>query len=105
MENTLKVLRRARDMVAAGWCQGSAARNSAGTPVSAASDDACQFCLYGAVARAAWYLRDFDAEGTAICAIRLAGEIDGGLIRWNDQPSRTQADVVNLLDLAIGRLE
>lgn len=46
-----ELLQRIHDRISQGFCQNTLARNKAGKPVSPKNDDACMWCLTGAVLR------------------------------------------------------
>lgn len=103
------VLERARDIIRTrGWTRNAIARDSTGMPVGPINFSACEWCLIGALQRAAYDLR---AEGVdippwevplAFNAVRNAtGVLLGGeLAHWNDAPARTRDDVIDALDRA-----
>lgn len=113
---TVVALKQARELVRNGWCQMDAAKNSHGQGVYASSDDAAQFCISGAVARATWPWEDDDGhlwEVTQECfkllarAVREQGwdmseqPVWQAINEWNDEPARTKQEVVELFDRAL----
>lgn len=79
------------------WGQGALARDEAGLPVSVTSSAAKCFCVNGAIARAAdsWGV-DYDRA-----QVPFAQAVGGLAWVWNDEPGRTQSDVVEkLLEVA-----
>jgi hypothetical protein len=78
--NALKI---GRDSVAKGWCQRFA-------------DDGGGVCAYWAIAQQ--FESRADAQPAASYLRRVIGP---DIIDWNDQPDRTQADVVAAYDSAI----
>lgn len=94
---TVEILRRARERIARGWCQHVNARAADGREVEP-SDRAVEWCAVGAV----W--RDVDALLAVERVLQLRGFSDA-LWVWNDQPGRTQAEVLALFDEAIADLE
>jgi hypothetical protein len=70
------------------WTQGYYAMASEDVIRNPVDDDACRFCVVGAIWRAAG---DFERRDVVIESI--AGD-EGDLIRWNDDPRRTQPEVV-----------
>ena len=109
-------LERARELVENGWCQMQPAKDAAGRSVFAHSEDAAQFCVSGAVARATWPWENDDGElweVTQKCfeLLALAVREQGwnmsehtpwqGIIEWNDEPARTKGDVVALYNRAL----
>lgn len=100
---TVDVLIKARALVAQGWAQGAEALDKNGCAVSHTAATAVAWCLDGALTRASrptsrnWILSYWPARA-AVKAF-LAGQ--NRLAGWNDDPERTQADVLALLDAAI----
>lgn len=90
-----EILNRAADLIepAGMWTQGSWARDAAGAADPRPEDAAC-YCLYGAVRKAAGF-------GKTDAAFEALGQsFRGDYISWNDEPSRTQAEVVAVLRAA-----
>ena len=95
-----QVIEQARTLIAtpATWTQGEFARDASGKPVSWRSPKAAQFCLWGALNRAAYAmtgdkLRSIPLADHAAAALREAGM---SLSRVNDHG--THADVLALFD-------
>lgn len=94
-------IRRARELIEAGWIQGFYAADANGRQVSVKSKDACKFCLEGALIKA-----DMDYGNCEIDGIYLGDMInlfayvmgDRRLIMWNDADCRTAADVIGALN-------
>ena len=84
---------RPSDYVRKGWCQGSIARDAQGKSCLETSPDAVQWCLYGAVSAA--YPYDIQKRGEILDKLPLPTNVPLG--RWNDDPKRTQAEVIALL--------
>ncbi len=93
------VLRDMRVMLERGWTQNACARDSAGNEVDELSLKAVSFDALGALTRAG---RDakVEARHEAISHLR-AGIGFKSLGDWNDEPGRTQAEVLALVDRAI----
>jgi len=95
-----KIVGRARGLIAAPqmWTQGEFARDGLGQPVSWRSTEATQFCIWGALNRAAGeftaneHLRVRLADGAA----RALRATTPSISRLND--SGTHADVLALID-------
>ena len=119
MNTTETILRRAYELVASGWCQGTHAKTKNGAHCSWQSDKACEFCLTGAISKA-WsenfsngsngYTATFKDKpsmiGAARDAVRKAIPYTGqrcysSLATWNDDPNRKQVDVLRALKRAI----
>jgi hypothetical protein len=99
-----EILRRAHDLIAFGWCQGADATDAAGSPVEPWNVHACHWSLLGALAAALDAPDPRTPETPALIAeLRLAlvaiSDLipDWSLQLWNDQPARTQSDVVMTL--------
>lgn len=95
----LDVLRAARERLTpdGAWTQGYGARDANGKPIDPKSPRAVCWCLIGALAAAG-------AEEKQIFYaaqwLTTAGSWNT-LPRWNDDPSRTQAEVLAAFDAAI----
>lgn len=95
-----QVIEQARALIAdpAAWTQGEFARDAAGNPVSWRSREAVQFCLWGALNRAAYDMtgdkrRSITLADRAAAAMREPG---GSLSRVND--TGTHRDVLAIFD-------
>lgn len=98
---TVEVLKRTRELVAQGWCQEAFAKTKHGQPCAWSEPEAGQFCISGAVRRAAYSQgrgNRYELWKRAGDAIRL---IVPDFVSWNDEPGRTQQEVLDLLDRAI----
>jgi hypothetical protein len=99
-----EVLVRAKDLVSKGWTQRARARDVGGKICNFASDEACSFCLVGALSRA-----EVDLNLDAWEKVRVRGVIGDSLrpmralplAFWNDRAERTQEEAVRLLDAVI----
>lgn len=94
------VLRAARKKIEQGWCQHVYAKDDKGLSVDLLSaDTACQWCASGAI--------HLVGDGNAIAkghAFRILKQTVGSIRsvpRWNDDPHRTQAEVLAAFDKAI----
>jgi hypothetical protein len=102
------ILLRARELVAFGWCQGSDARDGTGAATEPWGERAVAWSLLGALVAAV----DLPPEADALllgplrrALTALADVIDEPLLAiWNDDPARTQDDVLRTLDAARARL-
>ena len=94
-----RVLERTRELVVAGWCQGSFARTAAGEAVGYNNEEAERWCLSGAVNRAACDVGGLwaGAEGAYTVLQGALGE-EVFLSWWNDQPGRGRSEVLALID-------
>ena len=89
------------ECVALGWCQGAYARDAQGRSVSSYSEWAVSVCLMGAIIR--WHLaRKNDMLYSEYVDRVFAHEPYATL--WNDALGRTQAEVVELLEIVEGEL-
>lgn len=118
----LDVSRKARELLVTGWAQAHAAKTERGDSTYLFGVDAKCFCLSGALSRAAFELGGFALRQVGMPrpeyhrseARRVAGAVYADLqqelggaepYEWNDEPCRTQAEVLGLLDKVIARLE
>ena len=84
------------DYIKKGWCQGSSARYSDGITCNPESLHAEQWCLHGSVIAA--YQEDF-AKREGVCEKVYDKLPKGfGMAVWNDDPRRTQQQVIKLLE-------
>ena len=105
--DTHQLLVATRQLLATGWTQRRYARNANGLPVDHLSKDACKWCVTGALHRASvdlfstyeWIL----FHATMAIRKHAIGVSQAGidLADWNDEPSRTQVDVLKTVDRAI----
>lgn len=101
----LAALERARTLIKAGWVQGHYVTNSADQGVGVASTTAAKFCAQGAVL---WTYHEmgpalqYDLTVTLECLYRLNAAANCPNIgHWNDVPSRTHQEVLEVFDRAI----
>lgn len=115
---TVQVLEAAREKIKGGWTQGAFARDAKGTPLYPGEflRGEC-FCAAGAVRACAFY---YDTQRDALYALNSALVLIGGVsasaavmseygagtdagdvYMFNDTPRRTQAEVIELFDVAI----
>lgn len=79
-----------------GWCQRMAAMDSNGLPCAPTSRIACKWCVIGAIDAAySGDNRRFTIITEKLYPIVGAAQGIGG---WNDEPTRTQADAIALLE-------
>lgn len=95
MSTEKQILRRAADLVAQGWTQGWYATDANGNAFAPDHPNACKFCAIGAIKNAAaeqgsGYLPDILHHFSKHEGIHDIAE-------WNDDPSRTQGQVVAAL--------
>ncbi len=80
--------------IAKGWCQGRSALDSEGKFVFAESTSAIQWCLIGALRVAYNESREQSYKVIKKLEVKLGYP---GLSIWNDDPKRTKAEVIALL--------
>jgi hypothetical protein len=98
-----EILRRGRDRILDGWCQGADARDEQGREVPPWSADARAWSILGAVAGAEAVAVPVVQLGRAVVALGQAAETQS-LGRWNDVVERTQEEVVALFDRALATI-
>jgi hypothetical protein len=99
-----ELLELAYEFVREGWCQGAAARDACGRPVSPSSAFATRWSAPGALERA-WARHD-DRFGLALDAferanLALAGATGEVPQAWNDADGRTLQEVLDVLAEAV----
>ncbi len=101
-ESAKEILRRARELVGKGWCQGAFARDAQGLAVGRYADSARAFCVLGAVDRASegrhTEARDVALRVLGTATKKITGARAPGY--YNDQGGRTKEDIVALLKRA-----
>jgi hypothetical protein len=101
----LTLLFQARKLIGQGWTQHADARDSREQPVEPWSPEAVAWSLLGALV-AALEAEAAENEPLAVgqlaaACVALAAVIDHDLLEaWNDDPTRTQEDVLDALDRA-----
>lgn len=94
----VKVLDRAAELLAKGWCRGTYARDSKGNECMTTSPKAVTFCMVGALMRAA---KDLKIKKDWNISCKLESEIsallDQHVPHFNDNNERTQEEVVDFL--------
>ncbi len=96
----IEILHAARALIARGWTQHTFALDENGLVVKPTMKAKC-FCIGGAF-RA---LGDCGDWARARCTLKECLPGYPPLVDWNDVPGRTQADVLELFDRAIAKLE
>ena len=98
-----EMIMEARRLIDLGWTQEAFARNAAGAEVSAFSHFAVRWSLTGALdaATARHPTRCLEARIAVHAALHARDATSEEL--WNDDPARTQADALALLDDALPR--
>ena len=101
----IELLRSARDLVRRGWTQQAEGRDAQGTAVEPWQPTATSWSLLGALVAALEEQTDGRKElplvqlADALDALALFVDSDS-LADWNDDPRRTQGDVIAVLDTA-----
>lgn len=105
--SAVEILRRARELVAFGWCQGVDATDADHRAARPWSARACYWSLPGALVAALDAPEDRREGSPAMIAelrLALVGISETmsawSLEEWNDEPDRTQAEVVEMLTAA-----
>ena len=108
---TVEFLKETRAKLAQGWTQGEFARKD-GVPTSTSALDSDCWCVVGALGYVALLHGDYDmpAKFAARSALvdAIGAEFEGwrfSLPRWNDDPARTQGEVLAVFDKAIAAEE
>lgn len=99
---TIITLRRTRKLLTPreAWTQGDLALDADGNSVSPDDDRACSWCLLGATEHVAInYHLSLSAD------IALGATLGADVDEWNDAPERKHAEVLDLIDRTIARLE
>jgi len=95
-----------RSKIASGWTQSCAARNRAGFPVVAYSEDAVQWCLVGSIG-ANKNVRGMSNMNVRMEVYRIIADLlanrnePPSMELFNDKENRTKEEVLELLDEAI----
>ena len=100
-----RLLRAARQLVGRSWCRGADARDGEGRAVNPWDEDAESWSLLGGIVAALEHEaargKEMPLEDLAAALAALAELIHtDSLVAWNDDPARTQADVVAVLERA-----
>jgi hypothetical protein len=101
----VELLRRASDLIRRGWTQHAESRDAAGGPVDPWLSSATSWSLLGALVAA---LEEETDVGDDLPLEQLADALDAlalfvdsdSLADWNDDPRRTQDDVLGVLGAA-----
>jgi hypothetical protein len=99
-----QILRYARVLLAGGWCQGAEARDAYGVSRDPWDHAAVAWSLRGALGAVASDAGAELAEVEEVAVAALALTLDiriNELQTWNDDPERTQAEVLAACDRAI----
>jgi hypothetical protein len=82
------------------WCQGATARDDNGEEISPLYDEAAQFCIYGALYRAAGTVNQDNTLILCTDLLKWVANVDS-VSDWQDDPERTHAEVLVAFDWAI----
>jgi hypothetical protein len=101
----LDLLEETRELVGRAWCQGADARDQHGDAVNPWEASAASWSLLGAIVavleRQARTDGEMPLDDLATALYMLAGLIDtDSLAAWNDDRTRSQGDVLDVLDAA-----
>lgn len=110
MVEPAEILRYARDVILDSerkWVKGAFYADANGDAVSATmSDKAERFCTVGAICRAGYVLGSkSNIEALDAVSPGVPQVFDSKIHAFNDHPDTTFADVLDLLDLGVKRLE
>jgi len=105
--HVVQILREARRLIAAGWCQGARARDDGGREVDPGSPEAIRFDPLGAIERAALNL--FRGDGRYLVqnyykgfyALAWGYHTHAAMTAWNNAPARRKAEVLARFDQAM----
>lgn len=101
MTTELEHLKRIRELLATGWAQRVMARDKNGGNTEYMDSDAASFCVLGAIWRARGDL-ELEPKQLIPTLWRVTAQMGiTSISKWNDDPIRTQAEVLALVDRAI----
>lgn len=98
MNNTEKVLRYMKKLIAKGWTRKTFARTVNGAKVAPTDHRAARFCLLGARDCAEAALGIWDDEAMTPIS-ECIGDVH--IARYNDAPGRKKSDILKVIDCAI----
>lgn len=101
---TLNDLKEIRQLLSepARWTQGTMARSKSGELVTPRSDDACSWCMFGAVLKVCG--TTLEAEGRACRVLEIFRRVvywPQSIPSFNDEYGRKHEDILSAIDLAI----
>ena len=104
MNTTTRTLIAARSLIARpdAWTKVFEARDHNNNSCRVFDDDACKYCMVGAIARASLGKRTWERD--ALQALRLAIGSES-VPRFNDHPARTHDEVLAAFDAAIAQTQ
>ena len=99
-QTTLNILKRARILLTppGAWTRRAFARGRDGELTTIGSETAVSWCSVGALEASAWGEDRWSAQNHLMSATNIYGE---SLLMWNDNPGRTQEEVLAAFDKAI----
>ena len=106
-----QILTEARALIEKGWTQGKLAKNVWGHQVRYDDPDACAFCSLGALRKAVHKINpDLYPKLRHQLALAIGEDPSAGseyyqVVRFNDAPGRTQAEVLAMFDKAINECD
>lgn len=101
-ERMIEIIREARKILSENdWCQNHFAKKADGTPIMVYCKDACQFCIQGALRRAANGNDTEYYKGTDQIITEINKRLRVNAIQFNDTLGRTKEEVLHLLDNAL----
>ena len=96
MNETQHILETAIELLECGWIQGGDAADAEGNDCHFAASGACQWCVMGAIAKAAYDLGTESYPAIDALASYL-DTADRWIAHWNDEPGRTVDEVASAL--------
>lgn len=95
-DNTKAILNKAADLLEQGFLKGRLAADSRGRTTGATSPDATAFCSIGAIIAAESRLGIAGRKTRCVSALveGFLGLEPYGIVEWNNDPERTQDEVV-----------
>lgn len=97
----------AADLLQQGWCQRNLALDKTAAPTGCTNALACRFCCQGAlfcVLLRAMESGEYSNTITDSVIAELEKDIGRGMMGWNDDPGRTQQEVVAAFRFTADRL-
>ena len=104
MSDTVEILRKAKQLVQAGWCKGYAARDANDSPVDCYGPQAVSFCMYGAIERVRDLGPFWDEDGEYAEGY-LEQAVGCDIADFNDADDTGKPDVLAAFDRAIAAAE
>lgn len=105
---TVKILKRTKELIQAGWIQRWWAHNIYGCPVPTTCSTAVRFCILGALEKSEYEIVPLTVYGRSTGITRFLAEYKGkhvNLAEYNDKPGRRKSTIVRYLDGAIKAAE